>query len=194
MYSISLHGEGFRYWLCRFPNEFFEAFGQLKEIYVCTWEGIFFDLHLLHSLGFQSLDELYVIDKGGGWILNDRTSVLEVRKDGRRKLKLQAQELYSKGLLFPTYELVYDTSQLPREEGYTHVFLCQLETGGVAKYYIDDPDFHLEGLQLHLNFAPLRPFVGFDWLEGLYYEGERLLSVWEDTVVLRNKCFVASYE
>ena len=86
MYIINMFGTGVRYWVCEIPMDRFDEMESFKQKNHCSWEEIFFDLHLLKKWGYTELDELHVVLNERGWLLGG-DNYMELRTNGKRKGK-----------------------------------------------------------------------------------------------------------
>jgi hypothetical protein len=186
MYILNFFGTGIRYWVCKIPETTYAEMEMYKKKENCSWEEIFFDLDVLSKWGFDSWGNVHLIHKGKGWLIGG-TNYFEVRTKGRRVRKLEAQELNDPYLLFDPYDKVRDETKMELEDGFNIVVLVQIETGLVFKYKIDQPKINLEKIKFHLNYNPMKENFEEDWITGITYDGNAVLSPDEDTLVRSSK-------
>lgn len=185
---INMFGAGIRYWICRIPDREFVEIEEFRRSRNLSYEGVFFDLHILERFGYKDWESIHVLMEGKGW-LTETGNRMEF-KSGRKKRRIEMTDFLGEGLMFDFYQKEPDSSSLQPEQGYTDVALIQREVGQIFKFELKDDLPEWNKLEFKMNYRPVTEQTGLQWVSGISYKGIPLVSRSEDSLVRNSSVLI----
>jgi hypothetical protein len=176
-FIINFFGDGLRLWNCQMTTEEFTCFKKYKEENELEWESIFFDLHVLDVLGYQSWTD-FSVQESFGLIINAK-STIEVKQRTKRMLKIKSEEIMNQTILFELYKTSISKPIVKARKGFVDFYLTSSEIGTIGKYKIESEKIKVD--KFHFKIKSLDQMNCF-YIDGMSYDSEDLTNLREDTI------------
>lgn len=141
-----------------------------------------FFYHYLKNEKIQSIDDLEGITVEG--LLNSPKNQIEIWYKNKKVQKLKINDLIEELLLFPLYNTSIQYANPNLEKG---IFVEQKEIGLVGSFEIYTANFNINNLEFQL-LQSKEQFL----LQNIVYEGQKLTSKKQDTLITCQNCFEIS--
>lgn len=113
-------------------------------------------------------------------LLDSYQSFLEVRINGRKKIKILSTDLSNESFLFPIYTSINKQTHAQEK---TNLIIVEKEIGNIATYIFEVPSFKISDLNFVLNSVSVQPEITYKILTEISYSGKELKSKKSDTLI-----------
>lgn len=177
-YIINLFGEGVRVYLCQVDKAEYKRLKLFKEQNQLNWDSVFFDFDILETLGYKHWTDFAILEMNGLMLTNKNR--IEIKKQAKKVLKIQADEVLNEGLLFDLYRTTNKEMTMEKNESIVSFYLTMTEVGLISKYKIETSNFNINSLQFNLRNVQ---DLNLQFLESVSYDMINLEVVKEDSLV-----------
>ena len=174
---INFFGEGVRLWKCHMTTGEYNRLNKFRHKNNLSWDSIFFDLHVLDDLGYESWTD-FSYEESLGLLINARNTI-EVKRGAKKLLKISSSNVLNQGLLFDLYQTVTSRPTFTSKVNHISFFLVSYEIGSIGKYKISTGNFSIN--KLHFNIKQLVE-LNCSIIDGMNYDSVKVERISDDSI------------